>query len=191
MAIESIELKDIKATAYLSEGAGFVSSKFETEFTKLLAQGRSFAVAPAGTDANRLMDFEHGGLTPKGEVTYQRDLRLTRVVNLDDDFAGELQTYLKCWPGSAAVGFDCSSDTKVTTDSIDLMHEPFGILAASDPSVSELEAFVRGFSTAWKTIAMVVQKPSEVTSITELAARIRLFAVSAYDGESYVYWIRS
>ena len=107
MAIESIELNDVKATAYLSAGAGFVSSKFETEFTKHLALGRSFAVAPAGTGTTRLMDFEHGGLTLKGEVTYQRDLRITRVVNLDDDFAGELHAYLKRWPGSAAVGFDC------------------------------------------------------------------------------------
>lgn len=190
MNCEPVELKSPSVASHLGEVASYIDSQLSGELCRRFGSGRFFALAPIGTEEPRLLEFKRGGLTPPGPATHQGEYRLTQVINLDDEFANILQTSLKKWSSSAAVGFDSLSSVRIN-NKIDLSKEPFGVLDIQNPTASDVESFVRSFSTAWQTVAMIVDRPTEVSSASQFADSMRLFAVSAYDGESYLYWMQS
>jgi ribosomal-protein-alanine N-acetyltransferase len=187
--ITNHELQDNTAFDYISEAASIIYSDFGTEFTKCLHLGKFFAIAPANVEHERLLKFEQDGLTEPGQTVIKGDFRLTQVIRLDEDFAQKMSLAIQRWPGSLAVGFDSLSGVEINT--FNLSQPPFGILVNKHPTTNELVDFVNSFSTAWRTVAMVVDHPTNVRSPIQLTECMRLFAVSAYDGESFIYWIRS
>lgn len=180
-----------EASAHLLEAASWISTDLASLLQARLTQGNIFAIAPSSASPDRLRALEAGGLTPSGKEFQQNENRVVEKLTFNNEFANILKKTLESNAGAAVLGFDVTHlPDPVETDPLDLSTPPFGVLSAANPAPEAIVEFINNFATAWTTVIMVVDHPTVARTPKELAETLLLFGVAAYDGESFIYWMR-
>lgn len=190
MQIISHEVSDNKIKSHILEMAEYIHPEVGSAFEKQFDEGQLFAIAPKDTTYERLLEFSTGGLTLPGNEMIQDKHRLVEKRTFEKDFAQILVGYLKRWPKSQVVGYDVNQE-KISSPILNLSQAPFGVLSTKNPEISEIMEFIDKFSSAWTNVIMIIDEPSKIKSTSQLISSLKLFAIESYDGESFVYWIKS
>lgn len=159
----------------------------------ILTKGKFFALAPEGIGSGRIKQFNLGGVAPSGEVTLHGNYILTRVGNLASSLARIIcrkilgqkflvairEPYLK--PGDK---------TEILNELSFIGDELFTMLDGDILDEASLSEAIRRYTVSWSFLLMVADQLDEPRDLDELVSRSNLIAVNAYDGESYLYWLR-
>jgi len=172
------------------------------------APGKVFTFAPVDTPAERLLEFEHGGLLPEnlsgaGAVTLPDGSTLVPVVSLIDE-----QTKLIKETMEGARAAFCIVDDfnpRWSDQAPYLGSNAFGVgeevyhLLTNDHAEDDFRAAVSNGNTIWHGVAAVCRiapklsdaRESTPSDLQESAASALLITCTAYDGEGFVVWQRT
>lgn len=160
-----------------------------------LDHGDFYVLAPIGLAYKRLKDFAEGQILAQGPLSEIGGRRVMKVDSLADS-ASELthQLLRDAFQATAFIRepYLRQEDNSDIVDSlVPIDSALYEIVPLSKIDAPALTKLINRFQVSWSFLMIIADVDLEERDIAEVLNRAAAIAVNAYDGESFVWWIRS
>jgi hypothetical protein len=173
--------------------------------SKYVRRGSFFAIAPIGTSYRRLLEFRQGGLVTSSDRedsgppirASQRDGEAFAVPI--PDLAEAMATVICSRRRNIAIAtvfirepyLTSLHKSDITSELIKIGTGLYKAIPAKVCNTSNLTQDIRRFQVPWSFLLILSNVDKQERNIEDIIANADTMAVNAYDGESYLYWLRS
>jgi len=200
----SICLRDVPgsiAFLHFASVVAMLDKEVSASLKEILLNGRFLVLAPEGVRAERLKDFQTGGLLSEGEYmgTYQpKDGMPYRMVGVRDTSNELVEFIRKEIAGEAGYTIILFEPYYTNRTGSDVLKElkfqmieniSFGMASVDELDANHLAKAISIYTMPWFSLLCLTREKSFRNLRTTLSGA-RITAVGAYDGESYVVWNR-
>lgn len=192
MKIASHQLKPDDALDHFLAMIGADGKKMSDDYASMLSRGYFFVLAPENTPLTRLQQLKLGGIVPSRERAQDGNFTIERVNNCAHALAEVIHRNFQNRKPLIAIRepyLTLEDKTDLVKDLTDVDGSLFKVIR-ENIELPALSRDIARFATPWSFLLFVVETREKDMSIAALVRNAELIAVNAYDGESYLYWVK-
>jgi hypothetical protein len=195
--ILSIELPEPEALSYFLTEIDWEGKALPPRVlgNGMLEDGCLYAIAPKGTSGERLLRFRTGGLIPPTqEKIHVSGMRLVPIPSLSKELVSIIRNFSASDAGLNVFIREPLLTLRDKSPLVAGLRENEGVLfnafALQTYDDANLEAEIRRRNVIWSFLLLLSGASCDTSSIKAIISSASFIAVNAYDGESYLYWVR-
>jgi hypothetical protein len=156
--------------------------------------GTFWSIAPVDTPQDRLTQFRRGNLLPAGNRYSLPGFLITEVENCAFEFASLIKrksVQIKMPRLFLHEPYLTTSDNStIAKELTELNFGLFKIAKIKSVPIKSIKENIAKFTVSWHALFMVASR-MDYQSAQQLISSSEIIGVGAYDGESYLYWLRT